>query len=161
MGKRGPQPDPTPLKIVKGERADRINDAEPQPTDGDVAPPAWLSSEAKKVWGRYAPDLERKGVLTAWDVEAFAGFCDAVVRRSIAAKRIAEEGEVVEVPVFSRKGDLVGHRLERNQWSYALKDADAQIQKWGARFGLTPSERSQIVIRHEGSADDGEDLLTG
>lgn len=159
MGKRGPQPKPTNLRVLHGDRKDRINDGEPQPSDA-VAPPAWLSDDALEVWGRFAPDLARKGVLTSWDVEAFGSFCDAVVRRSVAAQEIAAKGDVIELPVYNKNGDLTGHRLGRNPWGYALKDADAQVQRWGARFGMTPSERAQISIREETSGG-SEDLLSG
>lgn len=160
MGKRGPQPKPTPLRVLHGDRKDRVNDAEPQPGEGEVVPPGWLSDEAVEVWACYAPDLVAKGVLTAWDVEAFAGFCDAVVRRAKAAREIADQGDVVELPVFNKNGELTGRRVCRNPWGYALKDADAQVQRWGARFGLSPSERAQISIRKEESGG-SEDLLTG
>lgn len=160
MGKRGPAKTPTNLAVVRGERADRLNTNEPQPAAVEPTPPGWLSDDALDVWARYAPDLTAKKVLTAWDVEGFAAFCDAVVRRARASAHLEDEGEVVEVPVFARNGDLAGHRLERNQWSYAFKDADSQVQKWGGRFGLTPSERADISIAQE-AANAGADLLTG
>jgi P27 family predicted phage terminase small subunit len=160
MGRRGPAPKPTNLRVLHGDRKDRINDQEPVPSELEVKPPHWLAKSARAVWGRLAPDLERRGVLTAWDVEAFANYCDAVVRRYRAAKTLEREGEVVELPVFNKNGDLTGHRLGRNPWSYALKDADAQVQRWGARFGLTPSDRSQISVG-EDRRDSDDDLLSG
>ena len=161
MGKRGPAPAPTKLRLLHGEQKknpDRINRHEPQPGSAKVRPPAWLSGNARKVWRRLAPSLEANKVLTAWDVEAFAGFCDAVVRRAEAAENLEIEGEVVDLPVFNKNGELTGHRRGRNPWAYALKDADAQVQRWGARFGLTPSDRSQIKLPTGGAT--GDDLLS-
>lgn len=160
MGSRGPQGKPTNLRVLHGDREDRINRNEPQPDTTAVEPPEWLGDRACEVWAKYAPDLIAKKVLTAWDVEAFANFCDAVVRRAVAAKHVEDEGGVVELPVYNKNGDLTGHRLGRNPWSYELKDADAQAQRWGARFGMTPTERANITV-HEEKSGGSEDLLSG
>ena len=162
MGKRGPQPAPTKLRLLKGEgktHPERINRNEPVPSAKDVKPPKWLGKPALGIWKQLAPDLIAKGVLTAWDVEAFAGYCDAVVRRNHASEMVAKEGQVVDVPIVSRKtGEIVGTTQARNQWVLVQRDADAQVQRWGARFGLTPSERSQIQIPEPSGG--GDDLLT-
>lgn len=160
MGKRGPRPAPTALKLVKGTREDRINDDEPVPSDGEIEPPAWLASDAVEIWDVYAPDLIRKGVLTAWDVEAFAVCCDAAARRRRAVAAIDEEGEVVELPVYDRNGKPTGTRRSRNPWLIVLNQADGQLQRWAARFGLTPSDRAQLT-GGDGRRDPHEDLLTG
>lgn len=159
MGKRGPAPKPTNVRKLHGDRQDRINDAEPQPAEMEVRCPSWLSETAKRVWRRYASDLKRKGVLTAWDTEAFATFCDAAARRRRAAERLDEQGEVVDTPVYGKDGEIVGWRQVRNQWSYVWKDSNEAIQRFGARFGLTPSDRSQLTISgQEGESSD--DLLS-
>jgi P27 family predicted phage terminase small subunit len=51
-------------------------------------PPSWLSGDARSIWDGLAPDLERRGVLTVWDVEAFANYCDAAARRRRAVARL-------------------------------------------------------------------------
>ncbi len=95
MGRRGPPPKPTALRVLHGDRKDRINTSEPSPAAAEVRPPDWLGGEALGVWRRLAPDLERKGVLSAWDVEAFAVYCDAAVRHVKSVERLDVEGEVV------------------------------------------------------------------
>lgn len=160
MGKRGPAKTPTKLALVKGERSDRVNEAEPEP-DGEVAAPAWLSGDASQVWDTYAPDLISKQVLTAWDVEAFANWCDAVVRRRRAAQHLDDEGEVVDLPVFNKNGDHTGDRKGKNPWQLVWNEADAQIQRYGARFGMTPSDRASISVGEERKGGSNEDFLTG
>ncbi|MFJ5156327.1 phage terminase small subunit P27 family [Streptomyces sp. NPDC088353] len=152
MGERGPAGKPTALRVLHGDRKDRINTAEPQPDTGDVLPPDWLGDDALAVWDALAGDLEAKGVLTPWDVEAFANWCDAVARRRRAAQAVEEEGEIVESPVFNKNGDVTGERRGKNPWLLVLAEADAQVQRYGARFGLTPSDRAQLKI---GGADGG------
>ena len=160
MGKRGPAPKPTGLRVLHGDRKDRINTDEPQPDAAEVRPPTWLSDDAREVWEAFADDLEAKRVLTAWDTEAFAAWCDAVVRRRDAADHIAEEGAVVEMPVFNKNGDLTGTRRGKNPWLLALDAADAQVRAYGARFGLTPSDRAQLKIPNQSEGLGAERLLS-
>lgn len=160
MGKRGPAGKPTALRVLHGDRKDRINTDEPQPDAGDVAPPDWLGDAALEVWDAYAPELEAKRVLTPWDVEAFANWCDAVARRRDAAEHVDDEGAVVEMPVFNKNGDQTGTRRGKNPWLLALDAADAQVQRYGARFGLTPSDRASLKIPNEGEGKGAERLLS-
>lgn len=160
MGKRGPAGKPTALRVLHGDRKDRINTDEPQPAAGDVEPPAWLGAAAVEVWDTLAGDLQGQGVLTAWDVEAFANWCDAVARRRDAAAHIEDEGAVVELPVFNKNGDLVGHRRAKSPWLLALDAADAQVQRYGARFGLTPSDRAQLKVARPETPGGAERLLS-
>jgi P27 family predicted phage terminase small subunit len=160
MGKRGPAPKPTGLRVLHGDRKDRTNTAEPKPSADEVAPPPWLGAAAMAVWERYAPDLEAKGVLTAWDVEAFGCWCDAVARRRKAAVMLEDEGEIVEAPVYNKNGECTGFRRVKNPWCLVLVEADGQVQRYGARFGLTPSDRSQLKVGGEGAAAGPERLLS-
>lgn len=160
MGKRGPAKTPTQVAILHGYRKDRINTAEPKPAEVEIKPPAWLDTSSRAVWRHLAPDLIRKGVLTGWDVEAFACWCDAVTRRRRAAVALRDDGEVIEMPVFNKNGEQTGFRVGKNPWTLVLNEADAQVQRIGARFGLTPSDRADLSIG-EAERDPDEDLLTG
>lgn len=160
MGKRGPAGKPTELRVLHRDRKDRINTDEPKPSALEVEPPAWLDDAALQVWEDFAPDLVAKKVLTGWDTEAFACWCDAVVRRRTAAEHLREEGEVVEHPVFNKNGDITGHRSGKNPWLLVLDGADAQVQRYGARFGLTPSDRAQIKTDGAGAGRGAERLLS-
>ena len=160
MAKRGPAPKPTALRVLHGDRKDRINDAEPVPAAGDIVPPDWLTDDAVEIWEIYAGDLEAKRVLTPWDVETFAAWCDAAARRRRAAAELAEGGELMEAPVFNKNGEQTGVRLVKSPWLAVLNEADAQVQRYGARFGLTPSDRSQLKIDDQGSGAGPERLLS-
>jgi len=160
MATTGRPKKPTNLAVLHGDRKDRINTAEPKPSTLTVEPPEWLTDEARAVWDRLAADLKVKQVLTAWDTETFACWCDAVVRRRNAAQALAREGEVIELPVYNKNGELTGHRLGKNPWTLVLNEADAQVQKYAARFGLTPSDRAGLSIGKDDS-DADDDLLTG
>jgi len=149
MGKRGPRPKPTAVRVLHGDRKDRINTSEPRPAAGEVVAPDRLSPSARRTWDRLGPDLEAKGVLTFWDVDAFAAYCDAVARRDAAARELDAHGEVVRADVFDRNGKATGHRTVVNPWHRVWKDATDSMLRIGARFGLTPSDRSQVKTTPE------------
>lgn len=162
MGRRGPAPAPTALKLVKGTRKDRVNTDEPQPAEatGKVIPPAWLTPDALSLWTQYAPDLERQGVLKAWDCEHLGVWCDSAAQRQRATAALAASCEVVEEPIVNKAGEVVGYRLVRNPWTLVQKSATDAMQRYGARFGLTPSDRSQLKVG-DGTTNPTDDLLTG
>jgi hypothetical protein len=123
MGKRGPAPAPTAVRLLRGDRKDRVNFDEPMPAVGHSRAAVVAVGRRPIDLGWLAPDLERRGVLTVWDVEAFANNCDAAARRRRAVARLEAEGEVVEQPVMDH-GRAVAVRLSRNPWVLILSEAD-------------------------------------
>jgi P27 family predicted phage terminase small subunit len=152
---------PTSLKVLHGDRKDRINTSEPQPTESTVTPPAWLAladaeteqahESALDVWRRMAPDLIKRGVLTAWDVEAFAVYCDAVVKFRQASLEVTRGGMTIEGARGSVKNPAVT----------AAKDYADLMQRYGARFGLTPSDRASLSVKGDEDAGKGAERLLG
>ncbi len=127
----GRPPKPTHLKVLHGDdkkNPQRVNKAEPKPTEGAIEPPYPLSDEALENWNRLAPDRIRTGVLTAWDVDAFAQFCEALVtaRHKIAGARVTPQ-----------PGAASGMS--------EYKSAIMVLSTLGARFGWTPSDRSKLT----------------
>lgn len=154
MGARGPKKTPTALKVLGGQKD--AGTKEPIPDAGAVQMPTNLSDGAAAVWTRLAPDLIKKGVLTPWDVDEFAAFCDAVERRDRAAAELDEEGEVVSAPVFDRNGKQTGERRQLNPWWQVWKGANEGILRFGARFGLSPSDRADLNIPRTPTGEEGD-----
>ncbi|MEV8438797.1 tetratricopeptide repeat protein [Actinosynnema sp. NPDC051121] len=96
MGKRGPAPKPTSLRVLHGDRPDRINTREPVPPDAEVEPPDWLSDSARAIRDRLAPGLVARKVLTVWDADAFAILCQAVARYREATTRLNSSALLVQ-----------------------------------------------------------------
>lgn len=149
---------PAALRALEGGKA--LDDG-PVPPVGDPQPPDWLSAEALACWERLAPSLIERGVLTPWDVEEFASYCDAVALRAEAAGHLAEEGTVVEAPVFDRNGtQQPAGRPTKNIWASVWKDANDVAARRASRFGLTPSDRTQLPAHaQDGAASSVDDFF--
>ena len=136
MGKRGPQAKPTPLRILHGDRPDRINDAEPVPPTGEIECPAWASDQARDVWARLAPGLESRGVLTVWDADAFLVLCEALARYRTATQLVNGSALLVQG----------GSGLMKNPALQVQAEAERTFLTCASRFGLTPSDRASIKV---------------
>ncbi|MGH9167383.1 MAG: phage terminase small subunit P27 family, partial [Acidimicrobiia bacterium] len=123
------------LKVLHGDRRDRINRAEPEPPEAEVACPKWLSPEARAVWARLAPGLVQRGILTVWDVDLFARFCALEVFNRLALEDVQQRG----ILVAGRNRARV-----KNPALQVVRDTGAELRALAARFGLTPSDRSQL-----------------
>jgi P27 family predicted phage terminase small subunit len=152
MGKHGPPPAPTSLKLLKGEKKSRITKNEPKPSAPrtPLVPP-WLSPEAKVVWRSLAADMFKKSVLTNWDREAFAVFCEAVVHHRKACERI--DGSAILV-----RGDK--GKMVKNPALQVARDTAQTIRAFAQEFGLTPSSRSGIELPPTADFDEARRLLS-
>lgn len=155
----GTYPKPTAMKLLQGTRKDRINTKEPRPAQGDIRCPSWLSSEAKKVWRRLAPDLIAKKVLTAWDIDTFADLCEVIILNRLALQDLTENG--ASCTVLDREmsdGTLIYRTTKNPAWQVA-KESAAILASVGGRFGLNPSDRSRLSIASEAPNAKGAERL--
>ena len=164
MGKRGPAPKPTALKVIEGNPGkQRIEDTgEPMPPVPEMIPkpPKRLMREAKREWNRLAPVLVRLGVLTEVDLSAFAELCQNYAYYREADKEIMTQGEkgallMQQTPSgYIQQHPIISLRRQYYEtWRKGLAD-----------FGLTPSSRARIVTGNGGSAEpksEMERLLSG
>lgn len=143
-------PTPTHLKVLRKVRSDRIPVGEPQPANGPILCPEWLSNDAKQLWYQLAPDLIAQKVLTPWDVPAFAAMCTCWSFWRSAVAQVQRDGIAV-----------VGHnnRTSKHPAGQIARDNLSLFNNLAARFGLTPSDRSKLTI--DGQAQrPADDLLT-
>ena len=143
MGKRGPTPKPTILKIIDGNPGKRpLNMNEPQPTKESPTCPAWMPNEAKKEWKRVVPELERMELLTLVDMAALTGYCVAWARFVDAEKWIKING------TFYTVNDKDGQIKSMNKVpQVAIVEKSLDIMRaFCKEFGFTPSSRSGIVV---------------
>jgi P27 family predicted phage terminase small subunit len=156
VGKRGPAPTPTRLRVLKGDRPHRINGQEPAPPTSLVEPPASLSEAALVEWNRYAPSLIKAGLLTLWDAPTFAMLCTAIVMHRDAAAKVdgLGEGGASLILVMGPNGQTV-----KNPALQVVRDQALLVRALAQEFGMTPSARSALKLGVSKS-DAGEDLLT-
>lgn len=148
MPGRGFPPEPAALRALKGKPIDNCI----LPSAERIVRPTNLTPGAVAVWDRLAADMERKGVLTFWDIDALAAYCDAVDRRDTAAAHLDEEGETVET---ARHGRIV------SPWFKIWESACTQMLRYSQRLGLTPADRVGLKVRNAKPESRGQDLLTG
>jgi P27 family predicted phage terminase small subunit len=149
MGRRGPAPLPTHLKIVRGTaRPDRMVKNEPKAKSGIPRCPDWLSDDAKEIWKRTVKQLKQMGTLSVADVDLIAAYCNAVVTYKKATDLVDKSGVLIK----GRRDGVVTNPAVRIQ-----RDAAQLIRQLGAEFGLSPSSRSRISV--DGASDDSDDFL--
>lgn len=150
MGKRGPAPKPTSLRLLHGDRPSRINTAEPQPRDLPPERPPWLSPQARDEWDRIVPDLAAMGSVKAVDGAGLAAYCEAVGRFRSSSAVVARTGPLV----IGRDG--LPHK---NPAVTQARDASYEIRMWAREFGLTPSARSPLHVEHTVHGELGAERL--
>lgn len=157
MGRRGPPPEPTHLRILKGNPGKRaLPKHEPQPekaAKGSRRCPAWMAPAGKRLWKSLVPELERLNLLTKIDDATLEGACANYARALAAEALVKKQGMVI----VTDKGFTIQHpavSIAKNSWTAWLRFA--------TEFGLTPSARSRIQIQPSApEKDKDEDFLFG
>jgi P27 family predicted phage terminase small subunit len=147
VGKRGPPPKPTVIKILNGNPGKRpLPDNEPQPAPATgLQPPGWLKGHAMAIWQEIVPELERLGLLTLLDRAAVLCYCQAWAEFLLSTEVLEKDGRYVQ----RGTGGLASHPAiaqQRTAWR-AIKD-------FSALFGLDPSSRSRISVPQKADEDD-------
>lgn len=157
MGRRGPAPKPTALRVLQGNPGKiPLNPHEPTPKKAasDLKPPSWLRDDALQAWKRLLPQLTAVGLLTEVDVDVFAAYCATYARWRAAEDFLAEHGLMFEVRDFTgidKKNQAaklsapVKYFQQYPQVSVAHKSL-LMLCKLGAELGLTPASRSRIHV---------------
>jgi P27 family predicted phage terminase small subunit len=144
MAHKGPRPQPTKLKLLKGNPGKRaLNKSEPQtPVAPEIArPPVWLHELAKAEWEVVAPILHGLGLLTEADLTFFAAYCQSYARWREAEEWIgANKGGTIVL----RDKDGKVRSVVRAPQAIAAQAALADMNRFGSQFGLSPSSRTSI-----------------
>lgn len=140
----GPKPTPTHLRIVRGERADRINKNEPKASKSKPRCPNWLSAEAKTVWRRTVKQLELMGILSEADNDIICAYSNAVVNYQRATELVDKAGVLIK----GRRDGVVTNPAVRVQ-----RDSAMLVHRFATELGLTPSSRTRLTVS-DGDDDD-------
>lgn len=149
---------PDHLKIIEGDREDRINRAAPMPDAGSLVPPMKLSVRAMEIWDRLAPDMKARGIFTDWDADAFAQACDCLAMywefRELLEAENNSEGSHGPYIAKGAAGGVIKHPY----WQM-MRDAQAMALQIFSRFGMTPADRSKLSVKDGDGVSNGLDEL--
>lgn len=151
MGKRGPRPQPTQLKVLRGNPGHRpLNKAEPAPPADGIQMPPHLGQVASARWAELLPMLQAVKVMTRADIEALARYCDTYEWWLATRAKLKADGDTY--PILNDKGD-VKYIAQRPEVSIAHKLA-VQLRQLEQDFGLNPSARTSLHVEQEKPIDD-------
>lgn len=154
MGKRGPRPTPTQLKVLRGNPGCRpLNRNEPAPPVTGIAMPAYLGPVAAARWAELLPMLQAVKVMTQADVEALARYCDTYEWWLAVRAKLKADGDTY--PILNDKGD-VKYVAQRPEVSIAHKLA-VQMRQLEQDFGLNPSARTSLHVEEPKQETDDRD----
>ena len=156
MGRRGPPPKPTRLKLIDGNPGKRpLNKREPRPRSGIPRCPSWLSPQAKVVWRRMIPELCRMKILTFADGDALAAFCQTHARWRAAEEFLTKHGSVY--PIRDDHGRM--KCMAQFPQVAIARNLLLVLKAFYQEFGMTPSARSRITVDRDYD-DDEDDIFT-
>ena len=161
MAPRGPKTKPTRLKVVTGTaRKHRLNENEPRPDPARPDPPAHLTRAARTEWDRVIEETVGLGIMTNLDRGALAAYAQAYgrwVAAETALARMAERDSVTEGLIIRTKS---GNAIQ-NPLVGAANKAMADMVRYAAEFGLTPSSRTRVMSLSPQELDNPFALLDG
>ena len=148
MGRRGPAPKPTKVKLAEGDpgrRAYKRITKEPVPPSNNLAPPDWLDDNARKEWDRIIAmfkTMEDSGmkVITEADLPALAICCAAYSELIFAEKLIAKKNRFMAY--YNDDGKVKCMQIA--PWVSIRNKARETYLKYGSEFGFTPASRTRI-----------------
>ena len=146
MGRRGPAPIPTKVKLLHGEtRPSRLNLHEPMPAPDAPKMPADMDAGAKVVWRRVLRDMRHTGVIRAGDADILRCYCEGVAGYAGAARLYAQSGPLVR--------GRHGGELVKNPLHQVARDNADEIRQFARELGLSPSARVGLRIERERALD--------
>ena len=153
MATRGRKPTPTHLKLVRGNPGKRAlpkKGAEIPVVVEEISPPAFLSDDAKVEWGRMMQALVALKLVSSLDRAAFAAYCQAYGRWAQAERALATMRER-DPNAAGLLGKTTGDNIIQNPLVGIANKAMADMVRYAAEFGMTPSAR----VRLNGSGGGG------
>ena len=143
MPRPGTKPQPTALKLLKGNPGRRkLPRREPKPDPSMPVCPTWLDPVAKRQWAKLAPELNRMGVLAKIDGNLLARYCQTWSQWRKMIEWVQKHGETT--PIKSEEGRVTGHK--RNPQTEIAKGLSEMLTRLEPELGMTPSGRTRLEV---------------
>lgn len=150
-GHSGRRPEPTALKVLRGNPGKRpLNLREPRPEVTVPPCPAHLTGEARREWRRASRLLAQMGLLSRMDKAALALYCQAWGRWVDAEDYLKKYGVMVKSPS--------GFPMQSPYLAVANKSME-QVRALLTEFGMTPSSRTRLSVEPQEQEPDPLELL--
>lgn len=148
------------MKIAAGNPGKRkLNDAEPLPPQGEIAPPEYISVEARRHWDRIAPVVIAMRTLTTADVDAFARYCELLERYSVLRAFVWRKGAAgTSYRVTDDSGKL--RYIAELPQAAELRQVHRLLLQLEREFGLTAAARSRIQVEASPVAQTAQQVKT-
>ena len=145
MGYTGPAPQPTALKVIRGNPGKRpLNKREPKPEAKAPECPAHLDDLAKTEWARVVPILLQMRVLTEADYMALGTLCQAYSTMAKAQEQLTKTGILFKTP---------NGYIQQSPLISIVNQSAELVTKLAREFGLTPSARSRVTTIGQDNAE--------
>jgi P27 family predicted phage terminase small subunit len=166
MGARGPMPEPTALRLLKGRTNHRkLPQGEPRVRALIPECPDHLPEAAQAKWAEVVSEMRMvPGWITLLDGDVLAIYCAAWARLVAADAFLAANGLTYEYELYrTEKNEETGRAEEvlvRARKAHPevkiARDERVALMQLGDRLGLSPASRTRISIKP--TDDDPEDL---
>ena len=160
MGKRGPAPEPSILKYIRGNPSkDTLPTNEPTPELLDkLDPPESIAEDpvAVKKWHATVPMLRRMRVFTEADVDAWAVYCHTWSKWLEAkdkCKQFGRDNVMMEPDPNRTDGRMRIKWTQPHSWAVDERSLRNDLRRMQQDFGLTPSSRSQVSTHAQEETD--------
>lgn len=145
MATRGPKPTPLRLALVRGRPEHKMPKREKVIDAPLGAPPApeHLSEEARIEWDRIVTVLMGLKLMSPIDRAPLAAYCEAYgrwVQAERALRKMAEKDALTRGLVIK----TTGGNLIQNPLVGTANKAMADMVRYAAEFGMTPSARARL-----------------
>jgi P27 family predicted phage terminase small subunit len=150
MGRRGPAPKPTRLRLLHGDEERYINRDEPTPAVGLPEPPDELDDTGRAIWDYMVGELDVMGLATRADRHQLHAYVEAVQLHAMATVMVHRAG-----PLIKDRDDYV----RTNPAVRIQRDAARTMLAFAREFGLTPAARVHLVAQQV-AEDHAERLLS-
>lgn len=135
MGKRGPAPKPTTLRLLEGARERDVTRNEPVARSGKIEPPEGMSHDVRVIFEYVVAELEHMKIASPADRDSLVCYAEAVDKHRKASAVLAKSPVIIK----GLHGGMV-----RNPALSVQRDAAQVIRQFAQEFGLTPSARARI-----------------
>jgi P27 family predicted phage terminase small subunit len=159
---KGRKPTPTNIKILTGNPGKRrLPSGEPVPESNLPSPPSHLDAYAREEWERLATAMHDLGILYDVDRAVFAAYCSSYSRWRTAEeamqRRVEKAGDPLAALIIKTKSENV----IQNPLVGIANKAAADMVRYAAEFGLTPSARARLAIDPNKKASKFDGLIGG